>query len=85
MDSVDFYTFFLRATPTPASTPRRMPSNLAPRNANKKPKITLGPRGKQYEPQRVLGRGAFGVAYLVTVRSNTTLCLVMKRYGIHSN
>lgn len=53
-----------------------MPAKLAPRP--KKPKITLGPRGKQFEPQRVLGRGAFGVAYLVTKRDQGD-CLVMKR------
>ena len=42
-----------------------MPRNLGPRTARAGVKLNLGPRGAVYEPQRVLGRGAFGVAYLV--------------------
>ena len=59
-----------------------MPSSLAargPKSVNKKPNIKLGPRGRQYDPQKILGRGAFGVAYLVTRHENPSTCLVLKR------
>ncbi|KAL1499618.1 hypothetical protein AB1Y20_011817 [Prymnesium parvum] len=45
----------------------------------KPPVLQLGARGKAYLPRRILGRGAFGVAYLVVARDDRSACFVMKR------
>ncbi|KAL1527137.1 hypothetical protein AB1Y20_015819 [Prymnesium parvum] len=58
-----------------------MPASIAKaaKGGSKQPRITLGPKGKQYNPQKILGRGAFGIAYLVVKRDDPTYSLVMKR------
>lgn len=45
------------------------------------PKVALGPRGKAYEVHRVLGRGAFGTAYLVKSKAGAAQ-LVLKRVEV---
>ena len=47
-------------------------ASRGPKSADKKPSIELGTKGQQYEPQKELGRGNFGVAFLVTLRANAS-------------
>lgn len=56
-----------------------MPASIAPKSAEKRPNVKLGSKGKLYAPQRIVGRGAFGIAYLVVKRDNPTSSFVMKR------
>ena len=53
---------------------RRRPSREGGNAASDpRPKVRRGPRGMRYTPERVLGRGSFGTAYIVSVRAEAGL------------
>ena len=61
-----------------------MPSNLGPtgrgRANNKQVRLGAGPQGSKYQAQSIIGRGAFGTAFLV-INESGEQC-VLKRVEI---
>ena len=63
---------------------RRRPSREGGNAASDpRPKVRRGPRGMRYTPERVLGRGSFGTAYIVSVRAEAGLPHATPMPGSH--